>query len=142
MRTPSARIVVDAAVLVAAARGRKIGAVSAAAAVRGLLTTARAVEEAHRRIELGMRLPALIPVLDRIVEELAVAPTATYAPLIPAAEEALRDAVPSRNGTTRDAHILALAWIADADIWSADRDFAGAGVASWSTANLMCALLA
>lgn len=87
-----------------------------------------------------MRLPALIPVLDRVVEELTVAPALAYAPLIPAAEAALRDAVPSRNGSTRDAHILALAWIADADIWSADRDFAGAGAASWSTANLIRAL--
>jgi predicted nucleic acid-binding protein len=40
----------------------------------------------------------------------------------------------------RDAHVLALAWSAGADIWSADRDFAGTGVASWSTLNLVRAL--
>jgi hypothetical protein len=37
-------------------------------------------------------------------------------------------------------HVLALAWTADADIWTTDRDFAGAGVATWSTPNLMRAL--
>jgi hypothetical protein len=39
-----------------------------------------------------------------------------------------------------DAHILALAWAADADVRSTDRDYAGAGVATWSTPNLMRAL--
>jgi len=52
----------------------------------------------------------------------------------------LRDAVGSRNGSTKDAHVLALAWEVLADIWSADRDFAGTGVASWSTPNLLRAL--
>jgi predicted nucleic acid-binding protein len=61
-------------------------------------------------------------------------------PLIEPAEAALRDAVPSRNGAVSDAHILALAWEIDADIWSHDRDFAGTGVASWSTINLVRAL--
>ena len=56
------------------------------------------------------------------------------------AKLALRDAVASRNGSTRDAHVLALAWSADADIWTTDRDFAGTGVATWSTPNLMRSL--
>ena len=50
---------------------------------------------------------------------------------------ALADAVASRNGSVDDAHLLALAWSVDADIWTTDRDFAGAGVASWSTPNLI-----
>jgi predicted nucleic acid-binding protein len=33
--------------------------------------------------------------------------------------------------------LLALAWSLDADIWTTDRDFAGTGVASWSTPNLI-----
>jgi hypothetical protein len=31
-------------------------------------------------------------------------------------------------------------WLAEADIWSHDRDFAGTGWPSWSTANLRAAL--
>jgi len=48
-----------------------------------------------------------------------------------------RDAVASRNGSIRDAHVLVLARSVEADIWTIDRDFAGTGVASWSTPNLM-----
>jgi PIN domain len=33
--------------------------------------------------------------------------------------------------------VLALARDIDADIWTTDRDFAGTGVASWSTPNLL-----
>jgi hypothetical protein len=64
-------------------------------------------------------------------------PVAALAALLPRAEIALRDAVPSRNGSITDAHVLALAWSIDADMWTADRDFAGTGVASWSTPNLI-----
>lgn len=44
------------------------------------------------------------------------------------------------NGSVRDAHILALAWTLDADIWSHDRDFAGTGWPSWSNGNLRASL--
>jgi len=47
---------------------------------------------------------------------------------------------PQRNGSTRDAHVLALAWSVEADVWTTDRDFAGTGTATWSTPNLMRAL--
>jgi predicted nucleic acid-binding protein len=56
------------------------------------------------------------------------------------AQIALRNAVASKNCSTNDAHLLALAWTVDADLWSHDRDFAGTGWPSWSTANLMAAL--
>jgi hypothetical protein len=36
---------------------------------------------------------------------------------------------------------LALAWSVEADVWTTDRDFAGTGIASWSTPNLMRALV-
>jgi hypothetical protein len=36
---------------------------------------------------------------------------------------------------------LALAWSAAADVWTTDRDFAGAGIPGWSTPNLMRALV-
>jgi hypothetical protein len=63
-------------------------------------------------------------------------------PLLAHAEDVLRDAVASRNGSTRDAHVLALAWSVEGDVWTADRDFAGTGVATWSTPNLLRGLAA
>lgn len=87
-----------------------------------------------------MKRPELLPILDALAAKMAVAPMEGLATLVPAAEHGLRDAVASRNGSIRDAHILALAWEADADVWTTDRDFAGAGVATWSTPNLMRAL--
>jgi predicted nucleic acid-binding protein len=36
--------------------------------------------------------------------------------------------------------VLALAWSLDAEVWTTDRDFAGTGVANWSTPNLIRAL--
>ena len=57
-----------------------------------------------------------------------------------AAEMALRHAPASRNGSVTDAHLLALAWTLDADLWSHDRDFAGTGWPSWSTSNLLAAV--
>ena len=63
-----------------------------------------------------------------------------YAALVVDAARALLLGPPSRDGKTTDAHILALAWSADADIWSHDRDFAGTGWPSWSSANLRAAL--
>lgn len=56
------------------------------------------------------------------------------------AEDVLRAAPASGNGTVNDAHVLVAAWMLDADVWTHDRDFAGTGVASWSTANLLAAL--
>jgi predicted nucleic acid-binding protein len=137
MKAPSSTLIVDAAVLVAAARGRSSGAILEAARVSALVTTDRAVHEALRRIELGLKRPELVPVVDALASELTVVPVATLAPLLVQSEIALRDAVASRNGSTKDAHVLALAWGLHADIWTTDRDFAGTGVATWSTPNLM-----
>lgn len=137
MRRPSATIVIDAAILVAAVRGRSAGAILKAAESAVLVTTDRAVQEARRRIELGLRRPELLDVLDDLAELLTVVPVAALEPVLVRCEEALRDAVPSRNGSIRDAHVLALAWSVEADVWTTDRDFAGTGVASWSTPNLM-----
>jgi len=102
-----------------------------------LATTDRAVEEARRRIELGMRWPELLPVLFALTAELTVSPLMSLEHLLPDAATALRDVTHSRNGTTDDAHILALAWEIEGDIWSTDRDFSGTGVAVWSTPNLV-----
>jgi len=137
MRTPSSTLVLDAAVLVAAVRGRSSGAILAAASAASLVTTDRVVHEARRRIELGLKRPELSEVLYALLAEVTVVPVAALAPHLPRSEVVLRDAVPSRNGSTKDAHVLALAWSADADVWTTDRDFGGTGTATWSTANLM-----
>ena len=137
MRAPSSTLVVDAAVLVAAARGRSSGAVLAATRSAMLVTTDRVVREARRRIELGLKRPDLLPIVDDLVGEMTIVPVAALAPTLARSETALRDAVASRNGSVRDAHVLALAWSVDADVWTSDRDFAGTGTATWSTLNLM-----
>jgi predicted nucleic acid-binding protein len=68
---------------------------------------------------------------------MTVVPVAALTAFLSEAAVALTDAVAGRNGSNDDAHLLALAWSVDADIWTTDRDFAGAGVASWSTPNLI-----
>ncbi len=141
MRTPATTLVVDAAVLVAAARGRSSGAIILAARAASLVTTDRAVHEARRRIAVGMQRPELLEILEALVTQITVVPAAALAPYLHVGEIVLRDAVASRNGSTKDAHVLALAWSAEADVWTTDRDFAGTGIASWSTPNLLRALL-
>jgi len=59
-----------------------------------------------------------------------------YAELLDAAAQVLARTVPSRDASTRDAHLLACAWVFDADLWGHDRDFAGTGWPSWSNGNL------
>ena len=137
MRSPSPALVVDAAILVAAARGRSSEAIKTAAHARHLVTTERAVQEARRRIELGLKRPEFLAVIDVLMESIAVIPIADFETNMPDSKLSLKEAASSRNGSVKDAHILALAWAADADIWSTDRDFAGTGVATWSTPNLM-----
>ncbi|HEX2892022.1 PIN domain-containing protein [Vineibacter terrae] len=137
MRPPSSTLVIDAAILVAAARGRSSGAILQAARASTLVTTDRVVQEARRRIELGLQRPELARVLDELVAEMTIVPVAALAAALDGSAAALRDAVASRNGSTRDDHVLALAWSIEADMWTADRDFAGTGVATWSTPNLM-----
>jgi predicted nucleic acid-binding protein len=130
-------LVVDAAILIAAARGRSSGAVLAAARAAVLVTTDRAIAETRRRIDLGLKRPELQPIVDALVAEMTVVPVAALTAFLSEAAVALTDAVASRNGSNDDAHLLALAWSVDADIWTTDRDFAGAGVASWSMPNLI-----
>ena len=137
MRAPTSTPVVDAAVLVAAARGRSSGALLEAGRSASLVTTDRVVHEARRRIELGLRRPELLAIIDGLLAEMTVIPVAALTPVLAESEIALKDAVASRNGSIRDAHVLALARSVEADIWTTDRDFAGTGVASWSTPNLM-----
>ena len=140
MQVPTSTLVVDAAILIAAARGRSSGAFMRAAQEAALVTTDRVVQEARRRIEVGLQGPDLLPILDELVTEMTIIPVAALMPMLTQSETVLREAVASRNGSIRDAHVLALAWSADADVWTTDRAFAGTGIASWSTPNLMRAL--
>ena len=94
---PSAVLVLDAAILIAAVRGRSSGALVEAARNAALVTTDRVVQEARRRIELGLRRPELLSVLDELVSELAVVPTAILEPFRESSEQALRLAVASRR---------------------------------------------
>ena len=111
-----------------------------AAQTASLVTTDRAVHEARRRIMLGLRQPELVELLDGLLANITVVPVAALQAHLNDAETVLKEAVPSRNGSTGDAHILALAWSVEGDVWTADRDFAGTGTASWSTPNLIRAL--
>jgi predicted nucleic acid-binding protein len=141
VRAPSSALVVDSAILIAAARGKTSGAIAIAARRAALVTTDRVVQEARRRIELGLNRPDLLAVIDKLTAEMTIVPVTALASILSQSEIALREAVSSRNGSVKDAHVLALAWSIEADIWSTDRDFAGTGVATWSTPNLMNALV-
>jgi predicted nucleic acid-binding protein len=107
-----------------------------------LVTTDRVLQEARRRLELGLKRPELLPLIDDLASAITIVPIAALEPILPRCEETLRDAVASRNGSIRDAHVLALAWCVEGDIWTTDRDFAGTGAATWSTPNLMRGLAA
>lgn len=137
MKAPSSTLVLDAAILISAVFGRSSGAILEAQRVSALITTDRVVHEARRRLELGLGRPELLDVLDDLATAITIVPVAALEPLLASCEVALRDAVANRNGSVRDAHVLALAWSAEADVWTTDRDFAGTGVATWSTPNLM-----
>lgn len=140
MREPSVKLVIDAAILIGLVRGGRTASAQAIARDRQVFTTSTAVHEARSRILFGMKRPDLVESLERFVALIEVIPSETLLGQLGDARSALKDAVPSRNGSTSDDHVLALAWSANADIWSPDRDFAGTGVASWSTPNLVRAL--
>ncbi len=138
-REPSRVLVVDANIVVSMALGlRSRRSINAVSQRRDLIISERARAEVFGRVsdprfgsETAVESAASALSLIGIVSE------AVYGEFLPAAARALRNAVASRNGSERDAHVLALAWTLDADIWSHDRDFAGAGWPSWSSANLL-----
>jgi predicted nucleic acid-binding protein len=138
VRTVPDALVVDAGILISAVLGRSTALVQTVGERVSLITSDRALEEAARRVALGMRRPELLAALAGLAAQVEVVPVAHRTMAL--AGQFLRDASPSRNGSTTDAHILALAWEAEADVWSHDRDFAGTGVASWSSINLARAL--
>ncbi|HAH09532.1 MAG TPA: hypothetical protein DCL54_12880 [Alphaproteobacteria bacterium] len=140
MRKPSATLVVDAAVQIAAVRGKRTKALRLVLGNCVLVTTSRAVEEAAKVIEFKLGRRDLLGAFGQLGAVIDVVDVQELQQSIVLAREFLQYAVNSRNGLTSDDHILALAWRAEADIWSPGRDFAGTGVANWSTPNLVRAL--
>lgn len=142
-RPPSPSLVVDANIILSAALGLRARPVlERVLAYRAVLTSARAREQALGRagdlrdgseqaVALAVAALSTVTVIEREV----------YAPLVEVAGECLRYATASRNGSARDAHLLALAWITDSDLWTHDRDFAGTGWPTWSSHNLTAVLI-
>ncbi|MCF4127069.1 PIN domain-containing protein [Methylobacterium sp. SyP6R] len=108
---------------------------------RKLVTSARAVDEVRGVLrDLPGARGETIAQAETLLSSLTVIEAYAYDEQLPEAARVLSQAVASRNGSTSDAHLLACAWLLDADIWSHDRDFAGTGWPSWSNANLLRAL--
>ena len=125
VRLPSSIIVVDANILVRAGLGSGVAAstLEGVSEVRTLVISERIHAETVGRIAGGdIFLSATAQSLrqrDRGLSEGGVRGCAH------AAAAVLRDAPQAGNGSTADAHVLALAWRLSADIWTHDRDFAG-----------------
>ena len=137
-------LVVDANVVLSAVLGiRTRRALGAIGALRLLVMSAQAEREV--RLVAGdvlQRRGHGEAQIDLFLASIEIVPAERYGNTLSAAEIALRNAVASRNGSERGAHVLALAWTLEADIWSHDRDFAGTGWPSWSSTNLLAALIA
>lgn len=141
-RQPSEVLVVDTNIVLSAALGRRSISIFDTLNGRRLVATSARVAEEVRGVLGGLPdLPAIARVrAEMILGGIDVIDAVRYAEHIERAAAFLSDAVASRNGSTSDAHVLACAWLVDADIWSHDRDFAGTGWPSWSNANLLRAL--
>jgi predicted nucleic acid-binding protein len=141
-RSPTPLLVVDANIIVSAVLGLRSGPALAAAGERlGLATSDRAAEEVVStagRVTGGQA--EAVDLARSYLTLFEVVPSASYRPYVDLAALVLRRAVASRNVSAGGAHLLALAWMLDADIWSHDRDFAGTGWPSWSSANLLAYL--
>ncbi|RYE81212.1 MAG: PIN domain-containing protein [Hyphomicrobiales bacterium] len=141
-RKPSADLIVDANIVLGMVLGaRSRSTWRQAQAHRRLLMSVEAVTEVMTVASHMLdRLPTAVKRAEELIELLNVPSADRYDAVLDAARIMLRNAPASRNGSDKDAHILALAWSCDADIWSHDRDFAGTGWPSWSSANLAAAL--
>ena len=139
-RPPSSVLVVDANIVLSVVFGLRSRPVfEAVLATRALLTSARVREEVlGTAAHVGE--PGAVEIATALLEMVTVVDASLYEDRLEPAAAVLRHAVASRNGSIKDAHVLALAWTLDADIWSHDRDFAGTGWPSWSNANLRASL--
>ncbi len=141
MKSPSAILIVDSNIILSALFGTSTRPVLLQVQVtRSLRTTARAIAE----ISGVLSSPALAVRARRdlsdIMHAIDISAAEEYANVVPRAEYILRGANADKKGSATDAHILACAWVYHSDIWSHDRDFAGSGWPSWSTANVRFAI--
>jgi predicted nucleic acid-binding protein len=141
-RPPSQCLVVDANIILGVAFGLRVRpAFERVALHRVLVTSQRAQAEILGRAnDLRDGSPEALGLARAVLGLLTVFDATTTEPLLEEAGRCLQHATPTRNGSTRDAHLLALAWITDSDICAHDRDFAGTGWPSWSSGNLLAAL--
>lgn len=139
---PSSTLAVDANIIVSVVLGFKTRALWPGIVGRRRLVVSE--DDAAEALTVADRQRARLGTARSDVAELMtmieVVPSDRYEFRLVAAQTTLRNAVASRKGSVNDAHVLALAWTYDADIWSHDRDFAGTGWPSWSSANLAAAL--
>jgi predicted nucleic acid-binding protein len=141
MRQPSPWLIIDSNIILSAALGQKsLGKWQAVRAQRVLAVTTDSLIEVDRVAHHIMSREIARATLKDVLDLLMPIDQADYRGALVIAAQFLRNAPPSRNGSVEDAHILACAWVFNADIWSHDRDFAGTGWPSWSTANLLAAL--
>ncbi len=141
MRLISASLIVDSNIILSAALGKKtLSKLDQVRARRTLVVTDDSLIEVNRVERHVMETELERNTLKDVLSALIPIDKADYRSGLAIAAQFLRNAPPSRNGSMEDAHILACAWIFNADIWSHDRDFAGCGWPVWSTINLIAAL--
>lgn len=144
MRTPSDNIAIDANILVSMVLSRAEPSKRMREFVRvatsvALVTSERAVHEVRMRVH-SLR-PEALPIAERALTAVKIFPDNNIPSLVMReAAGFLQRAPQSGNGSIRDDHLLSVASVVGADIWSHDKDFFGTGVAVWSTGNLMVAL--
>lgn len=141
LRRPSAILVVDANIILGVALGKRSRPTLDLVSDRRLLVTSSRVRAELSGVVAGIeRFKRARENVLQVLRVVSIADEGDYVGRLEEAAEVLRVAVASRNGRTAAAHVLALAWAVDADIWSHDRDVAGTGWPSWSSANLRAAL--
>ena len=135
----SRAIVLDANVLIRAVLGLRVPALLATYASRvSFLAPQTVFDEARRHLPAVLATRAASPAavqaaeqkLDTLADVIAVVPAVSY--------ELLKAKAIARIGPRDpdDWPVLACALLADCAIWTEDRDFFGAGIATWTTATV------
>jgi hypothetical protein len=141
MRQPTPWLIIDSNIILSAALGqRSLVKWQSVRTQRILAVTEDSLIEVNRVAHQIMPTDFGRAALADITSLLVPIDQTDYRAALIIAAQFLRNAPASRNGSVEDAHILACAWVFNADIWSHDRDFAGTGWPNWSTANLLAAL--
>jgi predicted nucleic acid-binding protein len=130
------KLVIDANIFRDAVLGNKGVVIQQIIHANTVFMSERGVEEAIGVIR-GQAGKDAVRITVDLIKLFLVIPHEHYQPALDIAQRRLRGRSKSSNGNVNDAHVLACALALTADIWSHDRDFAGTGVASWSTRNLL-----